>query len=194
MANNNNIQARILFPKNIVLIGFMGAGKTSVASCLAEQFAIPVIETDQEIVKREGMSIPEIFKTHGETYFRDRESDVFRDVKEGQQMIISAGGGAVLRDENVKNMKENGIIVLLTASPAAILARVRDSKDRPLLNGNMNEDYISSLMEKRRKRYEEVADLVIDTTEKTVPEVCEAIVRNLHAGDPADTGSSELSM
>ena len=194
MANNNNIQAKTLFPKNIVLIGFMGAGKTSVASCLAEQFAIPVIETDQEIVKREGMSIPEIFKAHGETYFRDRESDVFRDVKEGQQMIISAGGGAVLRDENVKNMKENGIIVLLTASPAAILARVRDSKDRPLLNGNMNEDYISSLMEKRRKRYEEVADLVIDTTEKTVPEVCEAIVRNLHAGDPADTGSSELSM
>ena len=194
MANNNNIQARILFPKNIVLIGFMGAGKTSVASCLAEQFSIPVIETDQEIVKREGMSIPEIFKAHGETYFRDRESDVFRDVKEGQQMIISAGGGAVLRDENVKNMKANGIIVLLTASPAAILARVRDSKDRPLLNGNMNEDYISSLMEKRRKRYEEIADLVIDTTEKTVPEVCEAIVRNLHAGDPADTGSSELSM
>ena len=190
MANNNNIQAKILFPKNIVLIGFMGAGKTSVASCLAEQFAIPVIETDQEIVKREGMSIPEIFKAHGETYFRDRESDVFRDVKEGQQMIISAGGGAVLRDENVKNMKENGIIVLLTASPAAILARVRDSKDRPLLNGNMNEDYISSLMEKRRKRYEEVADLVIDTTEKTVPEVCEAIVRALHVSDPADTGLS----
>ena len=190
MANNNNIQAKTLFPKNIVLIGFMGAGKTSVASCLAEQFSIPVIETDQEIVKREGMSIPEIFKTRGETYFRDRESDVFRDVKEGQQMIISAGGGAVLRDENVKNMKANGIIVLLTASPAAILARVRDSKDRPLLNGNMNEDYISSLMEKRRKRYEEVADLVIDTTEKTVPEVCEAIVSALQAGDPADTGSS----
>ena len=115
---------------------------------------------------------------------------MFRDVKEGQQMIISAGGGAVLRDENVKNMKENGIIVLLTASPAAILARVRDSKDRPLLNGNMNEDYISSLMEKRRKRYEEVADLVIDTTEKTVPEVCEAIVRALHVSDPADTGLS----
>ena len=194
MANNNNIQAKTLFPKNIVLIGFMGAGKTSVASCLAEQFAIPVIETDQEIVKREGMSIPEIFKTRGETYFRDRESDVFRDVKEGMQMIISAGGGAVLRDENVKNMKENGIIVLLTASPAAILARVRDSKDRPLLNGNMNEDYISSLMEKRRKRYEEVADLVIDTTEKTVQEVCEAIVRALQVGYPADTGSSELSM
>ena len=187
MANNNKIQAKILFPKNIVLIGFMGAGKTSVSSCLAEQFSIPVIETDQEIVKREGMSIPEIFKAHGETYFRDRESDVFRDVKEGQQMSISAGGGAVLRDENVKNMKANGIIVLLTASPAAILARVRDSKDRPLLNGNMNEDYISSLMEKRRKRYEEVADLVIDTTEKTVPEVCEAIIEALHTEDPGVT-------
>ena len=190
MANNNNIQAKTLFPKNIVLIGFMGAGKTSVASCLAEQFAIPVIETDQEIVKREGMSIPEIFTTRGETYFRDRESDVFRDIKEGNQMIISAGGGAVLRDENVKNMTANGIIVLLTASPAAILARVRNSKDRPLLNGNMNEEYIRSMMERRRARYEEVADLVIDTTGKTVPEVCEAIIRALHAEDPANTESS----
>ena len=190
MADSKNIQTKVLFPKNIILIGFMGAGKTSTASCLAEQFNIPVIETDQEIVKREGMSIPEIFTTRGETYFRDRESDVFRDIKEGNQMIISAGGGAVLRDENVKNMKANGIIVLLTASPAAILARVRNSKDRPLLNGNMNEEYIRSMMERRRARYEEVADLVIDTTGKTVPEVCEAIIRALHAEDPANTESS----
>ena len=194
METSKEIRSKILFPKNIILIGFMGAGKTSVASCLAEQFAVQVVETDQEIVEREGMSIPEIFHLHGETYFRDRESEVFRDIKEGHQMIVSAGGGAVLRDENVKNMKANGIIVLLTASPAAILARVKDNKDRPLLEGNMNEEYISSLMEKRRKRYEEVADLVIDTTEKTVQEVCEAIVRALQAGDPADTGSSELSM
>ena len=190
MADSKNIRTKVLFPKNIILIGFMGAGKTSTASCLAEQFNIPVIETDQEIVKREGMSIPEIFTTRGETYFRDRESDVFRDIKEGNQMIISAGGGAVLRDENVKNMKANGIIVLLTASPAAILARVRNSKDRPLLNGNMNEEYIRSMMERRRARYEEVADLVIDTTGKTVPEVCEAIIRALHAEDPANTESS----
>ena len=187
METSKEIRSKILFPKNIILIGFMGAGKTSVASCLAEQFAVQVVETDQEIVEREGMSIPEIFHLHGETYFRDRASEVFGDIKEGHQMIVSAGGGAVLRDENVKNMKANGIIVLLTASPAAILARVKDNKDRPLLEGNMNEEYISSLMERRRARYEEVADLKIDTTGKTVPEVCEAIIEALHAEDPGVT-------
>lgn len=95
-------------------------------------------------------------------------------------MIVSAGGGAVLRDENVKYMKANGVIVLLTASPAAILERVRDNRDRPLLNGKMNEEYISALMEKRRARYEEVADHIIDTTGKTIPEVCDLIISALH--------------
>ena len=106
------------FSKTLILIGFMGAGKTSAASCLAERFALQVIETDQEIVLREGMSIPEIFSAHGETYFRDRETEVFRDLKESGPVIVSAGGGAVLRDDNVKYMKANGVIVLLTASPA----------------------------------------------------------------------------
>lgn len=168
------------FSKALILIGFMGAGKTSAASCLAERFALQVIETDQEIVLREGMSIPEIFSAHGETYFRDRETEVFRDLKESGPVIVSAGGGAVLRDENVKYMKANGVIVLLTASPAAILERVRDNRDRPLLNGKMNEEYISALMEKRRARYEEVADHIIDTTGKTIPEVCDLIISALH--------------
>lgn len=171
------------FRKNIILIGFMGVGKTSVATRLSEKLAMQIVETDREIVEREGMSIPEIFSSHGEEYFRDRETEVFRDIKDSHQMIISAGGGAVLRDENVKNMKSNGVIILLTATPATILARVRDNTDRPLLNGNMNEEYISSMMERRRARYEEVADLKIDTTGKTVQEVCEAIIEALHAED-----------
>lgn len=171
--------SEIPFSRNIVLIGFMGAGKSSVAAYLSEKFSLETVETDQEIVNRVGRSIPEIFETFGEPYFRDRESEVIRKIGEGQQMIISAGGGAVLRDENVENMKESGVIVLLTATPAAILERVRDNSDRPLLNGNMNEEYIAGMMEKRRARYEEVADYIIDTTGKTIPEVCDDILAAL---------------
>ena len=172
---------RYLFPKNIVLIGFMGAGKSSLASYLAEQFNMRTVETDREIVEREGISIPEIFEQYGEVYFRDRESEVIRDLGSDSQTVISAGGGAVLRDENVENMKANGIIVLLTATPKAILDRVKSSTERPLLNGKMNEDYIAGLMEKRRMRYENVADLIIDTTDKTIPEVCEEMILKLPA-------------
>ena len=172
---------RYLFPKNIVLIGFMGAGKSSLASYLAEQFNMRTVETDREIVEREGIGIPEIFEQYGEVYFRDRESEVIRDLGSDSQTVISAGGGAVLRDENVENMKANGIIVLLTATPKAILDRVKSSTERPLLNGKMNEDYIAALMEKRRARYEDVADLIIDTTDKTIPEVCEEMILKLPA-------------
>ena len=172
---------RYLFPKNIVLIGFMGAGKSSLASYLAEQFNMRTVETDQEIVQREGISIPEIFEQYGEEYFRDRESEVIRDLGSDSQTVISAGGGAVLRDENVENMKANGIIVLLAATPKAILDRVKSSTERPLLNGKMNEDYIAALMEKRRARYEDVADLIIDTTDKTIPEVCAEMILKLPA-------------
>ncbi len=180
--NSKKVQAKILFPKNIVLIGFMGAGKTSLASYLAEQLSMKVVETDQEIIRREGMSISEIFDLYGENHFREVESEVIRDVGAGHQMVISAGGGAVMRDENVENMKKSGIIVLLTASPAAILDRVKTSMDRPLLNGNMTEEYIASLMERRRRRYEDVADYRIDTTDKTIPEVCETIITALSEG------------
>lgn len=183
---------RYLFPKNIVLIGFMGAGKSSLASYLAEQFNMRTVETDREIVERERISIPEIFEQYGEVYFRDRESEVIRDLGSDSQTVISAGGGTVLRDENVENMKANGIIVLLTATPKAILDRVKSSTERPLLNGKMNEDYIAGLMEKRRARYEDVADLIIDTTDKTIPEVCEEMILKLPAIDNQTTQTGLL--
>ena len=183
---------RYLFPKNIVLIGFMGAGKSSLASYLAEQFNMRTVETDREIVEREGISIPEIFEQYGEEYFRERESEVIRDLGSDSQTVISAGGGAVLRDENVENMKANGIIVLLTATPKAILDRVKSSTERPLLNGKMNEDYIAGLMEKRRVRYEDVADLIIDTTDKTIPELCEEMILKLPVIDNQTTQTGLL--
>ena len=93
--------------------------------------------------------------------------------------IISCGGGAALRAENVVEMKKNGRVILLTASPEIIFDRVKDSDDRPILNGNKNVEFIADLMEKRREKYEAAADIVIQTDHKTVLQICEEIISRL---------------
>ena len=93
--------------------------------------------------------------------------------------MISCGGGVALREENVAEMKKNGRVVLLTASPETIYERVKDSNDRPLLNGNKNVEFIADLMEKRREKYEAAADVVIRTDHKTVLQSCEELITKL---------------
>ena len=154
--------------KTIFLIGFMGCGKSTMARLLAEQTGAKLIEMDETIEAEEGMAISQIFELHGEEYFRDLESQLIsRLVAEGGA-VVSCGGGAILRSGNVEMMKKNGKIVYLSATPETIFRRVRHSTTRPLLNGNMNVDYISSLMEKRLPRYIAAADftIVVDGKEK----------------------------
>ena len=144
------MQARKLFDYNIVLIGFMGAGKTSISEYLKTLFAMDVIEMDQIIAEREGMSIPDIFEVHGEQYFRDLETNLLIEMQERKNVVISCGGGTPLRECNVVEMKKNGRVVLLTASPETIFDRVKDSHDRPVIENNKNVPFIADLMEKRR--------------------------------------------
>lgn len=177
--NSKRIQARRLFDYNIVLIGFMGAGKTTVSEYLSTMFAMDVVEMDQVIAEREGMSIPDIFATYGEEYFRNRETQLLKEMQLRKRAVISCGGGAALREENVEEMKKNGRVVLLTASPQTIYERVKDSTDRPVLNGNNNVEFITELMEKRREKYENAADIVIYTDGKTVLQICEELIAKL---------------
>ena len=162
--------------ENIFLIGFMGAGKSTVAAELERQLHIPHAEMDALIVEREGMAISDIFAEKGETYFRDAETALLKDLTEKMGIIISCGGGAVMRDENAALMKQCGKIVLLTATPETIYERVKDSTDRPILNGNMNVDYIRELMEKRKDRYLAVADVVVATDQKRAEEITREIL------------------
>ncbi len=174
--NSSKIQTKSLFSYNIMLIGFMGAGKSTVSSYLSKMLVMDEVEMDQLIVEKEGMSIPAIFEKYGEEYFRNAESNTIIELKDKKQAIISCGGGVVLRSENVKAMKEYGRIVLLTAEPETILERVKDSDERPILNGNMNVEFISGLLEKRRQFYLDAADVVVSTDRKTIQQVCEEIV------------------
>lgn len=179
--NSKRIQAKTLFDKNILLIGFMGAGKSTVSAKLSELLAMEIMEMDAHIQEKEGMSIKEIFAVNGEEYFRNCESNTLIELREKKHMVVSCGGGVPLREKNVELMKNSGYVVWLTATPEAIYDRVKDSTERPLLNGNMNVPFIQNLMESRREKYERVADIVIDTTGKEIESICEELLQKLSA-------------
>ena len=181
--NSKRIQARKLFDYNIVLIGFMGAGKSTISDYLSTMFDMDIVEMDQVIAEREEMSIPDIFATYGEEYFRDLETNLLIEMQSHKNAVISCGGGAALREKNVAEMKKNGRVVLLTATPETIFERVKDSNDRPVLNGRKNVKGISELMEQRREKYEAAADIVINTDDKTVLQICEELVQHLQESE-----------
>ncbi len=167
--------------EHIFLIGFMGCGKSTNARYLARVTGARAMEMDQEIVKSAGMAITEIFAKYGEEHFRDLETGLIRSLEGREPMVVSCGGGAVLREENVALMKQMGKIVLLTAAPESIFERVKHSTDRPVLNGNMNLPYITELMEKRRPRYEAAADFRVSTDMKNNREIGEEILAHMRS-------------
>ena len=158
--------------KNIYLIGFMGTGKSAVGSVLAEQLGMACVEMDRQIETQQNMTITEIFERYGETYFRTLETEFLRAQGTGSPVVISCGGGSVLREENAALMRKKGSIVLLTARPETVYERVKQSTNRPVLNGHMNLSDIGKLMEKRRARYEGVADFSVATDGRSVREIC----------------------
>lgn len=165
---------------NIVLIGFMGTGKSTIAEFLKNTLNMEVVEMDQLIAEREGMSISKIFEIHGEEYFRDLETNLLIEMQSKSNVVISCGGGTPLRERNVAEMKKNGTVILLTASPETIFERVKDNHDRPLLENNKNVSYIEELLEKRRPKYEAAADLIIETDHKNAAKICEEILCKIH--------------
>ena len=184
MKNSRRIQAKSLFDYNIFLIGFMGAGKSTIAGELKDKLEMDRVEMDQMIVEKQGMSISEIFDEYGEAYFRNLESNTLIELQKRKQTIVSCGG-VVMREENTDHMKKNGRVVLLTAKPETIYERVKDSDERPILNNNMNVEFISGLMDKRKDRYEAVADITVATDGKNVTQICEEIISKLIALDNA---------
>ena len=188
--NSKRIQARKLFNYNIFLIGFMGAGKSTISDYLRTAFAMDVVEMDQIIARRQGMSISDIFETYGEQYFRDLETNLLIEMQSKSNVVVSCGGGTPMRECNVTEMKKNGRVVLLTASPETTLERVKDSHDRPLIENNKTVPFIADLMEKRREKYETAADVIIETDGKNVLEICEEMIRRLRAMDEKNEGSA----
>lgn len=184
---SRRVQSRSLFDYNIVLIGFMGTGKSTVTRYLKQMLAMEEADVDAMIVEEQKMAIKDIFTAYGEEYFRNCESQTILSLQNCRRTVISCGGGAVLREENVKNLKKAGPIVLLTARPETILDRVKDSDERPVLNGNMNVEFVKQLMEKREAYYERAADVIIETDNKSVRQICQDLVAALIAIEKKET-------
>lgn len=164
---------------NIYLIGFMGAGKTTVGKELSERLGRKLLDTDQCIVEQEGMSIAEIFEKRGEKCFRDAETACIKSLGAEENCVISCGGGVVLREENVAAMKRTGVIVLIEASVEVILERVSRNSNRPLLEGKKNIADIQAMMDARLPHYRSAADIIVYSDEGSASRVAEDIVARI---------------
>lgn len=167
------------FSGNIVLIGFMGTGKSSIARKMSKLFGLEIIEMDETIEEREGISITEMFGRYGEEYFRNLETDMLIEMQSMDNVIVSCGGGTPLRQCNVDEMKKIGTVVLLSATPDTILSRVERSHNRPLLENNKTTEFISEMLGKRRDKYQAAADIIIETDGKSKFEICKEINERL---------------
>lgn len=165
---------------NIALIGFMGTGKTSVGRVLAVRLKKEFIRTDDLIAESAGKSIPEIFEEDGELRFRELETEVVKRISDKKGMVIDCGGGVILNRINVDNLKKNSRIILLTASPEAILERVlKDAEQRPLLETQDKLERIKQLLSLREPLYKRFADFEIDTSNLDVDQVVDKILEYL---------------
>ena len=181
---------------NVVLIGFMGCGKSSVAVKLSYRLKRQMTDTDRLIEKKQGKSIRDIFEQDGEEAFRQMETQTLQELKEtAKNQVISVGGGTPVREENRTLMKEIGKVVYLRAKAETLYERLKKDTNRPLLQGG-DEDLktkIQGLLEKRSSAYEEAADLIIDVDDKPFGQVLYEIERGIRPSyrDNANTASEE---
>lgn len=168
--------------KNIVLLGFMGTGKSSVGFYLAKRLKKNFVDMDREIEKIAGMSIAEMFKTYGEMRFRSEEELMAGKLGQLSDLVIATGGGVVLKEENINVLRENGILIRLNAAPEDIFERVNRKKGvRPLLKKDLSIEKIKKMLADREKFYS-CADLVIDTSGKDLNHIVNEIFEVLKKG------------
>ncbi len=163
----------------IYIIGLMGSGKTSVGRMLAKKTNKKFFDIDQIIIEKEQMSISEIFSQKNEKYFRDLEFSILEEMQHNKNCVISTGGGIILREENIKIMKQTGYIVFLDITINTQLQRVRNKENRPLLkNANIKES-LKKLRDQRIKIYENISDIIIDTSKNNQKIIADKIIKKL---------------
>ncbi|MEJ2077502.1 MAG: shikimate kinase [Acidobacteriota bacterium] len=163
---------------NLVLIGYRGTGKSTIGRRLSEVLRMPYICFDEEIVRRAGMTIPEIVERYSWDRFRELESRVVSDYAARDGQILDTGGGVVTRPENVAALRENSILVLLEAKVEDIVSRIGSTTDRPSLSGDQSfVEEVEDVLKERRPLYEAAADHRVDTSLLSQEEAVQAIVQ-----------------
>ncbi|HEX5036207.1 MAG TPA: shikimate kinase [bacterium] len=164
----------------VILTGFMGTGKTAVGEKLAKRLGFQFLDTDLMVEAETGKSITDIFEKEGEPAFRGYEKKMVRKAMDLEKVVIATGGGAIVDPDNLKLMKEKGIVIGLSASPEAILQRVASMETRPLLRSKDQLKKIESLLSHRSPYYRQ-ADKIVDTTMKRLDETVDEILTVLNA-------------
>lgn len=165
-------------PRSLVLIGFMGSGKTTIGRKLQDQLGYPLVDTDQLIEEREGKTIRDIFADQGEPAFRDMETGLLEELGANSvdRRIVSTGGGIIGRERNRTLLRDLGFVVWLKVCPTEIRKRTARNKGRPLLQTEEPDDTIARLMAEREPLYRQTAHLELETTGLDLEEVCAGIL------------------
>lgn len=166
--------------KNIFLIGFMGAGKTTVGKVLAKNLGRDFVDLDEYLVKKLGITVPQIFSRFGECFFRDAESEALLSVSKKNRQVIATGGGVVLRDGNWELMKKRGITIYLKASPEILWNRIKGNTSRPLLQVENPYKRLLELLSKRNALYEK-ADFTVETVNVSPQNIAEEIEKLINS-------------
>ena len=165
---------------NVILTGFMGTGKTSLGKMLATRLGRPFVDIDKKIEDDAQMSIPKIFERYGEAHFRELERAAVQELSERRGLVIATGGGTVKDEENIRLLKNSGVMICLTTEPEEIFNRTMRRGERPVLDGGGNErlETIKRLLAERKPFYDR-ADYEVDTTTWSPIQIIDAICRYL---------------
>lgn len=162
--------------RNVVLIGFMGCGKTTYGKKLAKRLQYTFIDTDIAIEKQEGMKISSIFEEKGEAYFRELERQTVEAISNQGCSVIATGGGIIKNADNMKKLMRTGVIVYLRATPDLIFRNIGNDDNRPLLMGGNKIEKIRTIMEERKPIYEKYGQVVVDVCHGTVNQITDRIL------------------
>ena len=162
--------------RNIILIGFMGAGKTTIGKLLAKERELVFVDTDERIEQEQGRKIPDIFAQEGELYFRDLETELLQRMQEDTYgSVVSVGGGMPVREQNRALLRSLGCVVYLSAGKQTILERVKKDGSRPMLEGGSLEERVERLMREREGYYRQAAHIDVRTDGRSIRQVLQII-------------------
>jgi shikimate kinase len=184
-ANNRPSQSRPdssrkLQSGNLILVGMMGSGKTTMGRTLARHLGKAFVDSDEEIIKRTGVTVPHIFDVEGEAGFRQREAAAIRDLVGRDNLVLATGGGAVLEEQNRAMLQQNGIVIYLKASVHDLWQRTRHDRNRPLLQTDNPHAKLMELFHQRDPLYRQVSDIVVQSGKQS------AHALMLHLADEVD--------